>query len=95
MNSGNQRTAAKRCTNDALGFMSVLYTFFMKIASLRFTSGSQEVGDDQNLSADKRIYIESSAIRELFYSHGGLCRDKEMLADRFVRERFFFAEKMR
>lgn len=90
MNSGNQRTAAKRCTHDALGFMSVLYTLFMKIASLRLTRNSQEMADRYNLSIDERIYIESSVIHELFYSHGGLCRDKEMLADQSVRGRFSF-----
>ena len=82
--------AAKRCTHDTLGFMSVLYTFFMKIASLRITSNSQEIVDHSNLSMNERIYIESSAIHESFYSHGGLCRDKERLTDQSVRGRFLF-----
>lgn len=33
-------------TRCALGFMSVLYTFFMKIASLLLASNLQEMGDD-------------------------------------------------
>ena len=46
--------------------------------------------DSWKLSSDKRIYIGSYAIYELFYSHVGLCRDKEMLADQSVRGRFLF-----
>lgn len=62
----------------------------------RLISNSQVMGDRWKLSRNKRIYIGSSAVYELFYSHGGLCRDKERLADQSVRGRFlFFAEKMR
>lgn len=86
----SENSREKVHTRCALGFMSVLYTFFMKIASLRLTSNSQEIVDHKNLSRNERIYIESSVIHELFYSHGGLCRDKEMLADQSVRGRFLF-----
>ena len=48
------------------------------------------MGDSWKRSSDKRIYIGSSALHELFYSHGGLCRDKWVLADQSVRGRFLF-----
>ena len=86
----SENSREKVHTRCALGFMSVLYTLFMKIASLCLTSSSQEMVDHLNLSSNDRIYIESSAIHKLFYSHGGLCREKEMLADRSVRGRFLF-----
>lgn len=86
----SENSREKVHTRCVLGFMSVLYTFFMKIASLRLTRNSQEMVDSYNLSIDKRIYIESSAICEFFYSHGGLCRDKEMLAEQSARGRFLF-----
>lgn len=57
---------------------------------LHLISDSQVMGDSGKLSSDKRIYIGSSAIHDFFYSHGGLCRKKEMLADQFVRGRFLF-----
>lgn len=41
----SENSREKVYTRCALGFMSVLYTFFMEIASLRFTSNSQEVVD--------------------------------------------------
>ena len=47
------------------------------------------------MSSNERIYIESSDIREFFYSHGGLCRDEERLADQSERAFLIFAEKMR
>ena len=56
----------------------------------RLISNSQVMGDSGKLSSDKRIYIGSSAVCEHFYSHGGLCRDKEMLTDQSVRGRFLF-----
>lgn len=39
----SENSREKVHTRCALGFMSVLYTFFMKIASLRLTSNSQEM----------------------------------------------------
>ena len=53
-------------------------------------SNSQVMGDSEKLSSDKRIYIGSPAVCEHFYSHGGLCRDKEIMADQSVRGRFLF-----
>lgn len=53
-------------------------------------SNSQVMGDSGKLSSDKRIYIGSSAVCKHFYSHGGLCRDKEIMADQSVRGRFLF-----
>ena len=41
----SENSREKVYTRCALGFMSVLYTFFMKIASLRLTSRSQEMVD--------------------------------------------------
>lgn len=41
----SENSREKVHTRCALGFMSVLYTFFMKIASLRITSRSQEMVD--------------------------------------------------
>ena len=41
----SENSREKVHTRCALGFMSVLYTLFMKIASLRFTSRSQEMVD--------------------------------------------------
>lgn len=41
----SENSREKVHTRCALGFMSVLYTFFMKIASLRLTSSSQEMVD--------------------------------------------------
>lgn len=41
----SENSREKVHTRCALGFMSVLYTFFMEIASLRFTSNSQEMVD--------------------------------------------------
>lgn len=89
----SENSREKVHTRCALGFMSVLYTLLMKITSLRLTRNSQEMADSYNLSIDERIYIESSVIHELFYSHGGLCRDEERLADRSVRARFLFLRK--
>lgn len=57
---------------------------------LHLISNSQVMGDSGKLSSDKRIYIGSSAVCEHFYSHGGLCRDKEIMADQSVRGRFLF-----
>lgn len=39
----SENSREKVHTRCAIGFMSVLYTFFMKIASLRLTSNSQEM----------------------------------------------------
>ena len=89
----SENSREKVHTRCALGFMSVLYTFFMKIASLHLLSNSQVIGDNGNLSSDKRIHMESSAVCELFYSHGGLCRDKERLVDQSVRARFLFCAR--
>ena len=61
-----------------------------KIALFMVIRNSQVMGDSRKLSGDKCIYIGSSTVREFFYSHGGLCRDKEMLADQSVRGRFLF-----
>ena len=41
----SENSREKVHTRCALGFMSVLYTLFMKIASLRLTSNSQEIVD--------------------------------------------------
>ena len=41
----SENSREKVYTRCALGFMSVLYTLFMKIASLRLTSNSQEMVD--------------------------------------------------
>ena len=41
----SENSREKVHTRCALGFMSVLYTFFMKIASLRLTNSSQEMVD--------------------------------------------------
>lgn len=41
----SENSREKVHTRCALGFMSVLYTLFMKIASLRLTSNSQELVD--------------------------------------------------
>ena len=41
----SENSREKVYTRCALGFMSVLYTLFMKIASLRITSNSQEIVD--------------------------------------------------
>lgn len=41
----SENSREKVHTRCALGFMSVLYTFFMKVASLRLTSSSQEMVD--------------------------------------------------
>lgn len=41
----SENSREKVHTRCALGFMSVLYTFFMKIASLRLISSSQEIVD--------------------------------------------------
>ena len=41
----SENSREKVHTRCALGFMSVLYTLFMKIASLRLTSNSQEMVD--------------------------------------------------
>lgn len=41
----SENSREKVHTRCALGFMSILYTFFMKIASLRITSRSQEMVD--------------------------------------------------
>lgn len=41
----SENSREKVYTRCALGFMSVLYTLFMKIASLRLTSNSQEIVD--------------------------------------------------
>ena len=41
----SENSRKKVYTRCALGFMSVLYTFFMKIASLRLTNSSQEMVD--------------------------------------------------
>lgn len=41
----SENSREKVHTRCALGFMSVLYTLFMKIASLRLTSCSQEMVD--------------------------------------------------
>lgn len=57
---------------------------------LHLISDSQVMGDSGKLSSYQRIYIGSSAIHDFFYSHGGLCREKEMLADQSVRRRFLF-----
>ena len=53
------------------------------------------MGDSRKISSDKRIHMESYAVCKPFYSHGGLCRDRE--AGRSVYERAFLvlAEKMR
>lgn len=51
------------------------------------------MGDSGKLSSYQRIYIGSSAIYESFYSHGGLCRDEERLADQSERAFLIFAEK--
>lgn len=67
----------------------IVYLIYENCKS-RLISNSQEMGDSWKLSSDKRIYIGSSAVCEFFYSHGGLCREKEMLADRSVRGRFSF-----
>ena len=67
----------------------IVYLLYENCKS-RLLSNSQVIGDNGNLSSDKRIHMESSAVCELFYSHGGLCRDKERLADRSVRARFLF-----
>ena len=37
--------------------------------------------------------MESSAVYKSFYSHGGLCRDKERLEEQSVRARFLFLRK--
>lgn len=62
---------------------------------LHLISDSQVMGDSGKLSSYQRIYIGSSAIYESFYSHGGLCRDEERLADQSERAFLIFAEKMR
>lgn len=67
----------------------IVYLIYENCKS-RLISNSQVMVDSWKLSSDKRIYIGSYAIYELFYSHGGLCRDKEMLADQSVRGRFLF-----
>lgn len=67
----------------------IVYLLFENCKS-RLISKSQVMGDSWKLSSDKRIYMGSSVIYKLFYSHGGLCREKEMLADQSVRGRFLF-----
>lgn len=67
----------------------IVYLLFENCKS-RLISNSQVMGDSWKLSSGKRIYMGSYVIYKLFYSHGGLCRDKEMLADQSVRGRFLF-----
>lgn len=67
----------------------IVYLLFENCKS-RLISNSQVMGDSWKLSSGKRIYMGSSVIYKLFYSHGGFCRDKEMLADQSVRGRFLF-----